>query len=232
MLNDIINIIGALPSQHVIFGLISTTLCFAVAWVYGNSARKGKIIIIRTIGYLVLFNEILFQLYMVYYNIWSIKTSLPLEMCYLSALLIPVYANNLENRDLKNWFFFAGFGGSLFAFINTNLSEQEHIYVSIHYFFAHGLVIFVMLSIVIDGYLPKWTDYFNAIKWTTVLVASIILINVLIGSNYMFTFLKPEGVNFTQLMPEWPYYFLIMLLIGLVFYTFMMVVTIIIKTYE
>ncbi len=75
-----------------------------------------------------------------------------------------------------------------------------------------------------DGYRPKWKDYFNAIAWTTVLVASIILINLLLGSNYMFTFEKPDGVNFTLLMPDWPYYFLIMLLIGLGAYTVMMLV--------
>jgi hypothetical integral membrane protein (TIGR02206 family) len=145
-----------------------------------------------------------------------------MEMCYISALLIPVYASDQDNRTLKSWFYFAGFSGSLFAFINTNLSEMQHIYVSIHYFFAHGLVIFIMLSIVMDGYRPKWSDYFNAIKWTTVLVVSIIIVNLLLGSNYMFTFEKPEGVNFTLLMPDWPYYFLIMLLIGLVCYTLMM----------
>ncbi len=100
---------------------------------------------------------------------------------------------------------------------------MEHIYVSIHYFFAHGLVIFVMLSIVVDGYRPMWKDYFIAIQWTTVLVVFIILVNLTLNSNYMFTFEKPEGVNFTLLMPGWPYYFLIMLCIGLVFYTLMMI---------
>ena len=104
---------------------------------------------------------------------------------------------------------------------------MEHIYVSIHYFFAHGLVIFVMLSIVADGYRPKWEDYFIAIKWTTVLVIFIILTNLVLDSNYMFTFEKPAGVNFTLLMPDWPYYFLIMLCIGLSFYTLMMIVSLI-----
>ena len=33
MLSDILNIIISLPSQHVIFGIISTVLCIAVAWV-------------------------------------------------------------------------------------------------------------------------------------------------------------------------------------------------------
>ncbi len=229
MINDIINIIISLPSQHVIYGMISTVLCIAVAWVYGYCTDRVRLIIIQTIGYLVIFNEAVFQIYMVYYGIWSLATSLPMEMCYISALLIPVYARDQENRELKNWFFFAGFGGSLFAFVNTNLSEIEHIYVSIHYFFAHGLVIFVMISIVLDGYLPQWKDYFNAIKWTSMLIVAITIVNLLLGSNYMFTFEKPEGVNFTLLMPEWPYYFLIMLLIGILFYTIMMVVTIIVK---
>ena len=223
MLSDIINVVISLPSQHVIFGMISTVLCIAAAWVYSNSSNTVKQIILFTIGYLVIFNEIVFQIYMVYYGIWSLDTSLPMEMCYLSALLIPIYAKNQHNRLLKTWFFFAGFGGSLFAFINTNLSEMEHIYVSIHYFFAHGLVIFVMLSIVVDGYIPKWKDYFLAIQCTTALVVFIILVNLALDSNYMFTFEKPEGVNFTLLMPGWPYYFLIMLCIGLVFYTLMMI---------
>ena len=61
------------------------------------------------------------------------------------------------------------------------------------------------------------------------LILAITIVNLLLGSNYMFTFEKPEGVNFTLLMPEWPYYFLIMLLIGILFYTIMMVVTIIVK---
>ena len=224
MLRDILNIIASLPSQHVIFGIISTVLCIAVTWVYSKSSKNIKIIILETIGYLVIINEIGFQINMIYYGTWSLSTSLPLEMCYITALLIPVYNRYSNLRQLKNWFFFAGFGGSLFAFINTNLSEMEHIYISIHYFFAHGLVIFLMLSIVVDGYRPRWKDYFNAIQWTTILVVTIIMINLFLGSNYMFTFEKPNGVNFTLLMPEWPYYFIIMLMIGLIFYTIMMLV--------
>ena len=38
----------------------------------------------------------------------------------------------------------------------------------------------------------------------------------------MFTFEKPKGINFTLLMPGWPFYFLIMLLVGLTSYTLMM----------
>ena len=222
MLVEILEIIKALPSQHLIYGVISTVLCIAVAWVYSKSSEKLKIIIIQAVSYLVIFNEIAFQINMIFYGIWSIETSLPLEMCYISALLIPFYSMNNQSRALKNWFFFAGFCGSLFAFINTNLSEFEQIYISIHYFFAHGLVIFIALSIIADGYRPTWNDYYDVIKWTTILVLIIIIINILLSSNYMFTFEKPKGINFTLLMPGWPFYFLIMLLVGLTSYTLMM----------
>ena len=42
MLSDVLNIIVSLPSQHVIFGIISTVLCIAVAWVYSSSYEKTK----------------------------------------------------------------------------------------------------------------------------------------------------------------------------------------------
>ena len=71
MLSDILNIIVSLPSQHVIFGIISTVLCIAVAWVYKSSSEKTKKVILETIGYLVVFNELAFQVSVVYYGSWS-----------------------------------------------------------------------------------------------------------------------------------------------------------------
>ena len=106
MFKDILRVIISLPSQHVIYGTISLVLCIAATWVYKNSSHKIKVIIIQTIGYLAIFNEIAFQIYMFYYGIWSPSTSLPLEMCYISALLVPFYSRKMSSRDLKNWFFF------------------------------------------------------------------------------------------------------------------------------
>ena len=105
--------------------------------------------------------------------------------------------------------------------IRTCLSSNKFIFLFIT-FFAHGLVIFVAFSIIVDGYRPSWKDYFEIIQWTSGLVVFILTINIILGSNYMFTFDKPNGVNFTLLMPEWHTIFLIMLLIGLISYTVMM----------
>tara|TARA_B110000438_G_scaffold286738_1_gene318267 strand:+ start:1112 stop:1852 length:741 start_codon:yes stop_codon:yes gene_type:complete len=221
---QIFDIIRALPERHVVYGSLSTLLCIAGVWIYSHCSPKIKSIIIQTVSWLVIANEILFQISLLYYDIWNTKNSLPLEMCYISALLIPIFSYQREVRSLKSWFFFAGFGGSFFAFLNTNLSEMDMVYMSIHYFFAHGLVIFIMLIIVIDDFRPTWHDYFKTVLHTTFLVCVISTINYLLDSNYMFTRSKPPGVTFAELMPGWPIYFIMMLFIGLSFYTVLMLI--------
>ena len=225
LLFQVLDVLKALPERHVVYGTISTLLCIAGVWIYTHCSSRLKSVIIQTVSWLVIINEFFFQISLIYYDIWTTKNSLPLEMCYISALLIPVFSYQRELRPLKSWFFFAGFGGSFFAFLNTNLSEIDMVYMSIHYFFAHGLVIFIMLIIVVDGFRPTWFDYFKTVIHTTLLVCVILSINYFLDSNYMFTRAKPPGTTFAELMPGWPYYFLMMLLIGLIFYTTLMLVS-------
>ena len=71
MITDIIHVVLALPSQHQIFGIFSTVFCIAAAWVYSHGSNKLKTIILKTISWLSVFNEIVFQLNMIYYDIVS-----------------------------------------------------------------------------------------------------------------------------------------------------------------
>jgi len=226
-MNDVLEIIKNLPYQHLVFTSFSLIIGGVLIYIYTKSNKDNRSKLLAVISLIVLLNEIMFQFLLIYFDKWDLKLSLPLEMCYISALIIPLYNYNKDNRDLKNWLFFAGFGGSFFAFINTNLEDGEMVYTFIHYFIAHGLILIVVAALIIDGYRPSWKDYFSTIKWTTVLVGIMILLNYILDSNYMFTQSKPPGVTFTKLMPEWPYYFMIMLLIGIIAYTTMMLVKLI-----
>ena len=221
-MNEVFEIVRNLPYQHLVFTFFSVIIGLILIYIYTYTKNKSRVL--NSISLIVILNEIIFQFLLIYFNSWSLTESLPLEMCYISALIIPIYNQSKNNRSLQNWLFFAGFGGSFFAFINTNLEDGAMVYTFIHYFIAHGLIVIVVAALIIDGYRPSWKDYFKTVKWTTFLVVLMIFINNLLGSNYMFTQNKPPGVTFTKLMPEWPYYFLIMLLIGLISYTLMMVV--------
>ena len=137
MLNDILNVVESLPSQHVIFGTISLVLCLAATWVYGNSSQNVKLIILQTIGYLVIFNEIAFQVYMVYYGIWSLSTSLPLEMCYLNNIFIMI---SLMKNIFHPYLHFSSIFCGLCGLINHNLVDYD-IVTYLHFIISHSVLI-------------------------------------------------------------------------------------------
>ena len=96
---------------------------------------------------------------------------------------------------------------------------NETWYTLLRYYGHHGLLLFYGLESILGGFRPTLTNYINAIKMTSYIIITISLFNILAGSNYMFTRSKPDGVNFTILMPEWPGYLIIILALGLIFYS-------------
>lgn len=224
-MNSVFDIIRNLPYQHLVFTFISIIIVIIFIYIYIYSKKKYRLL--NLFSLIAVLNELIFQILLVHNDKWSFNESLPLEMCYISALIIPIYNYNKKNRNLKNWLLFAGFGGSFFAFINTNLVFDTEVYTYIHYFIAHGLIPIVVATFIIDGYRPSWKDYFIAVKWTFALVFLMCILNYFTDSNYMFTKKKPPGVTFTQLMPEWPYYYFIMIIMGLITYSLLMLVRLI-----
>ena len=61
LLFQILDIVRALPERHVIYGTISTLLCIAGVWIYSHCSMRLKSVIIQTVSWLVIVNEIFFQ---------------------------------------------------------------------------------------------------------------------------------------------------------------------------
>ena len=149
-MNEVFDIVRNLPYQHLVFTFFSVIIGIVLIYIYTYTKNKSRVL--NSISLIVILNEIIFQFLLIYFNSWSLTESLPLEMCYISALIVPIYNQSKNNRSLQNWLFFAGFGGSFFAFINTNLEDGAMVYTFIHYFIAHGLIVIVVASLIIDGY--------------------------------------------------------------------------------
>ena len=88
LLFQVLDVLKALPERHVVYGTISTLLCIAGVWIYTHCSSRLKSVIIQTVSWLVIINEFFFQISLIYYDIWTTKNSLPLEMCYISACLL------------------------------------------------------------------------------------------------------------------------------------------------
>ena len=216
MINDIINVFKNLPSNHLHHTLITIVVIATLLIVRYRVNRYNLNFIDIFLGFLPIIIELIFQIQSVLNKEWMLIKTLPLEISYLTIFAIPIYLF-MPSRILQSWIYYIGIWSAAAAFLNTIMMGAEPWHVLLRYYGHHGTLLYFGISIYISGYRPTLKDYYNTAKIMLLIIFIIGLINKIIGSNYMFTRFKPTGMNLTLLMADWPYYFIIIVSIGLVF---------------
>jgi len=216
MINDIINVFKNLPSNHLHHTLITIVVIATLLIVRYRVNRYNLNFIDIFLGFLPIIIELIFQIQSVLNKEWMLIKTLPLEISYLTIFAIPIYLF-MPSRILQSWIYYIGIWSAAAAFLNTIMMGAEPWHVLLRYYGHHGTLLYFGISIYISGYRPTLNDYYNTAKIMLLIIFIIGLINMIIGSNYMFTRFKPTGMNLTLLMADWPYYFIIIVSIGLVF---------------
>ena len=216
MINDIINVFKNLPSNHLHHTLITIVVIATLLIVRYRVNRYNLNLIDIFLGFLPIIIELIFQIQSVLNKEWMLIKTLPLEISYLTIFAIPIYLY-MPSRILQSWIYYIGIWSAAAAFLNTIMMGAEPWHVLLRYYGHHGTLLYFGISIYISGYRPTLKDYYDTAKIMLLIIFIIGLINMIIGSNYMFTRFKPPGMNLTLLMADWPYYFIIIVSIGLVF---------------
>ena len=216
MINDIINVFKNLPSNHLHHTLITIVVIATLLIVRYRVNRYNLNFIDIFLGFLPIIIELIFQIQSVLNKEWMLIKTLPLEISYLTIFAIPIYLF-MPSRILQSWIYYIGIWSAAAAFLNTIMMGAEPWHVLLRYYGHHGTLLYFGISIYISGYRPTLKDYYNTAIIMLLIIFIIGLINKIIGSNYMFTRFKPTGMNLTLLMADWPYYFIIIVSIGLVF---------------
>ena len=216
MLNEIITVFTLLPSNHLNHTIITLAIIALLLIIRYRVHKYNFHLIDLFLGFLPILIEIIFQIQSIYYREWTIIKTLPLEISYLTSFAIPVFLYK-PSRKLQSWIFYIGIWSAAAAFLNTIMMGEEPWHMLLRYYGHHGVLLYFGISIYIGGYRPTLEDYYKTAKIMLLIIFIIGLINKIIGSNYMFTRFKPAGMNLTLLMADWPYYFIIIVSIGLVF---------------
>jgi len=217
-LNKIISVFIELPQPHILATGITLAIVSTLLYLqYANkwSFNKNSLYFFLSLPIIV---ELIFQLAVLNDGAWSYKTSLPLEFSYITSLSALTYLL-FNHEKINGWFYFAGIWCSTAAFINTIMFGTEAWYLFLRYYGHHGLLLFFGLRSLFWGFRPRLSDYLSSILMTTFILIFVHLINSIIGTNYMFTYSRPNGSNFSQLMPEWPDYLILILSLGVFYYT-------------
>ncbi|MDX9990555.1 MAG: TIGR02206 family membrane protein [Anaerolineales bacterium] len=162
-------------------------------------------------------NEIGWHLWNAAIGEWTLKTMLPLHIC---SILVWLGGWMLVKRNyaLYEYVYLLGIGGALQAIITPDLG----LYGYPHYrffqtFLSHGLIVTAAVYMTtVVGFRPTWGSIKRVAIGGNLYMLFVTAINGLIGSNYLWTLRKPDTASLFDLMPAWPWYLLIVELIGLV----------------
>lgn len=178
---------------------------------------KNQKLLNNVLLFSVIINLISFNLILIGTNQFDINIHLPLHLCYLTevALLATYFFNS---KLLISWIVLNGLGGGITGFTNSNLDLNVPIIEYIHLYLSHFNLLLFSIIMFKKKFIITKINFIKSIIINASIFFLIIILNNKIGSNYWFTLNKPEGTNLTNILPDWPIYLFVMIIIGIVSY--------------
>ncbi len=166
---------------------------------------------------LLVFNEIIGHIWYWSEGVWSVTFMLPLHLCSLFAWLTAIELVT-GNYRLFEFTYFLGIGGSLQALITPDLGNFGFPHFRFFQaFLMHAPLVWgnVMMAAV-EGYRPAGKSLWRVFLGTNLYMGVILVVNRLLGSDYLFVSGKPATPSMIDLMAPWPWYILEIEAVGVV----------------
>ena len=154
---------------------------------------------------------------------FSITEDLPLYMCRLVTWLLPI-ALILNYRKMQKVLYFWVLGGAFQGTLTPDISQGFPAMEYIGYFTVHIGLIGVMIYVAVVHRLKiGWPDFWRAFVIAQFYLLFLIGLNIMMGSNYGYTQVKPAGGSLLDYFGPWPYFLLGAELIMLVSFLVLMI---------
>jgi hypothetical integral membrane protein (TIGR02206 family) len=168
-------------------------------------------------------SEIVLQLWYIYGGVWTLQTSLPLELCSLSLLLSGVLLLT-RSRWLHSALLFAGIAGALMAILTPNLGYAFAHFRFIQFFVAHACIILALLYMTwVEQLRPSWRSVAGSMIFVNVAALFVYIVDILLDANYMFLRFKPSTPSVLDMLGPYPMYILGEEVLALVLFSLMYV---------
>ncbi|EDP72048.1 YwaF [Flavobacteriales bacterium ALC-1] len=210
LLSIILNSVEIGSFQHlfpIIFAVGFTIVFIKYSNKNLNELQKQKGI--HYFGWFISITVIAFHLYRICFDNYNFKIDLPLYLCSLMALLIPLYT-----YYRKYWMFeiliFWIIGGTLQAIITPDITQGFPSFDYFRYWIAHlGLLVVIFYFIFVFNMKPKLKSVFKSFLALQVYVILMVFLNYLLDANYFYLNEKPKSASLLDYFGEWPYYIVV-----------------------
>lgn len=205
----------AIVSNTVTIGSLQHMLPILFAFIFGtilikyskrNLSNSQQVNILIGLGWFVSLFIISFHAYRMLFENYNFKTDLPLFLCSLLALIIPIFTHYR-----KYWMFeilvFWIIGGTLQAVITPDIPEGLPSFDYFRYWIVHlGLLVIIFYVVFIFNMKPTLRSVLKSFLAFHVYLAIVAVLNYVLDANYFYLMEKPQSATIMDHFGEWPYY--------------------------
>ncbi|MBR9915964.1 MAG: TIGR02206 family membrane protein [Algicola sp.] len=207
-----------LSSEHLL--PIGMALVFSVLIMhYAKSLTlKKQQFLVHVVAVLISLVVVVFHGYKMLTTTYQIQTDLPLYLCSLLGILIPIFT-----YFKRYWMFeilvFWIIAGTLQGVITPDISVGFPSFDYFRYWIVHlGLLFIIFYHIYIFKLKPRLKSVVKSFLALQVYIALMFLINKLLNANYCYLNKKPESASLLDYFGEWPIYIITAQLIVIPFF--------------
>ncbi len=197
--------IGSL--EHVAPILIASL--FAVIFIrysIRKLSRVQQLKAFKLLGFFVSLTVALYHLYMISLGNYYLKTDLPLYLCSLIALLIPIFTH-FRSYWMYEILLFWIVAGTLQGVITPDIVEGFPAFDYFRYWVVHlGLLTIIFYATFVFGMRPRFKSVFKSILALQVYIVLMVIINYVLDANYFYLNEKPKSASILDYFGEWPIY--------------------------
>jgi hypothetical integral membrane protein (TIGR02206 family) len=173
-----------------------------------------------TLAVLLVLQEISYHIWNIYIGEWTLQKMLPFHVCTVLVWL-SAYMLITRNRHIYEFSFFLGIAGTIQVLLTPDIADYgfPH-YRFIQVFVSHGSIFIAALYMtIVERYRPTWRSFGKVFLWLNIYTIIVYVLNIAIGSNYLFVVHKPETASLFDFLGPWPIYILAAEVVALISFT-------------
>ena len=195
-------------TPHITVLVILALAILSLFWLR-NAGERAKNSVRIGLGVILLVNELAWHLWNFAIGKWTLQTMLPLHLCSV-LVFVSAFMLLTRSKGMYEFVYFLGIGAAIQAVLTPDLG----VYGFPHFrffqtFISHcSIVLAAFYMTLVDGLRPTWRSMLNVLVGGNIYMLIVTGINLLLGSNYMFTLHVPETPSLLDLLGPWPWYLL------------------------
>ena len=182
---------------------------FLINYANRNLSEEKQRKVIHYFAIFLSLTIIVFHCYQISLGNYKLQSDLPLYLCSLLALLIPIftYYRKYWMYEILLFWIIAGTSQGIFTpDIADGFPNPDYF----RYWIVHlGLVIIILYATIVFKMQPKLKSVFKSILALQVYVVTMILINYVLNANYFYLNAKPEATSLLDYFGDWPFYIIV-----------------------